>query len=166
MKESAYQLLDSFFKGTGPTHIFVYYQPQYTISPDNNEIKIQNSHSKEFVVTDGEKVKLLGKGLYFLRANLADEKPLKTDVEQDDSILFGEVSENSITTLNTTINQCFKPMLESLTKADWKQCEDESKKEFTSVFDKFSSELREALKSINSNIQLEPYPEKYEPQIK
>lgn len=81
MREPAFQLLDSFFKNTGPTHIFVYHQPQYTISPDNNEIKIQNNSQKEFLITDGEKVKLLGKGLYFLRANLADEKPIKQDVE-------------------------------------------------------------------------------------
>lgn len=57
-------------------------------------------------------------------------------------------------------------MVDSLTKADWRECQEEPKKEFTSVFDKFSNELREALKSINSNIQLEAYPERYEPQIK
>jgi hypothetical protein len=46
-------------------------------------------------------------------------------------------------------------MVENLTKADWKLCEEDSKKEFSQVFDKFSNELREALKSINNNIQLE-----------
>jgi hypothetical protein len=68
------------------------------------------------LITDGEKVKLLGKGLYFLRANIVDDKPINTNVESDDNILFGEVSEHSITTLNTTINQCFKPMIDGLTK--------------------------------------------------
>jgi hypothetical protein len=116
MKETTYQLLDSFFKNTGPTHIFVYYQPQYTISPDNNEVKIQNNSTRDFLITDGEKVKLLGKGLYFLRANIVDDKPINVNTESDDSILFGEVSEHSITTLNTTINQCFKPMIDGLTK--------------------------------------------------
>jgi hypothetical protein len=79
MKDPATQLLDSFFKNTGPTHIFVYYQPQYTISADNNEIKIHNNSAKEFLVTDGEKVKLLGKGLYFLRANMLDDKPINVN---------------------------------------------------------------------------------------
>jgi hypothetical protein len=137
------------------------------MSPDNNEIKILNSSHKEFLITDGEKFKLLGKGLYFLRADIKDDKPINTNTDGDDgSILFGEVSEHSITTLNTTINQCFKPMVDSLTKADWKQCEEDSQKEFNQVFEKFSKELREALHSINNNIQLEAYPEKYDPQIK
>lgn len=57
-------------------------------------------------------------------------------------------------------------MVDSLTKADWKQCEEDSQKEFNQVFEKFSKELREALHSINNNIQLEAYPEKWEPQIK
>jgi hypothetical protein len=46
---------------------------------DNNEIKIHNNSAKEFLVTDGEKVKLLGKGLYFLRANMLDDKPINVN---------------------------------------------------------------------------------------
>jgi hypothetical protein len=62
--------------------------------------------------------------------------------------LFGEISEHTVTSLNTIINQVYKPFIDKLDIADWGQCEDEQKKEFISVFDKFANELREALKSL------------------
>jgi C4-type Zn-finger protein len=80
--------------------------------------------------------------------------------------MFGEVSEHTVTSLNTTINGVFKPLVENLTKAEWGVCEDEQKKEFSQVFDKFSNELNEALRSIQGNIQLAPYPSEYEDTIK
>ena len=57
----------------------------------------------------------------------------------------------------------FKPLLDRLEpQADWGNCEEEQKKEFSQVFDKFALELKEALKSIQSNLQLDPYDPKWE----
>jgi dynein heavy chain len=80
--------------------------------------------------------------------------------------LFGEISEYSVTSLNTIINQVYKPMVDKLGKDEWLQCTDEQKKEFTHVFDGFSLELREALKSLTDNIALEPYDPQYENDVK
>jgi hypothetical protein len=148
-RDSAPTLLDNFFKGTGPAHIFVYYQCPYRINEETGELR-ETSSTKEFVITDGEKVKLKGKGLYFLRTNL--DKKISETGQNDNEVLFGEVSDQSVTALNTTINMIYKPLVDNLTKPEWGVCEDEQKKEFTSVFDKFSNELREALKSIQTNI--------------
>lgn len=52
-------------KGNGTNRIFVYYQIPYKIV-DSGEIHDVGSH-QEFFVTDGEKVKLKGKGVYFIR---------------------------------------------------------------------------------------------------
>jgi len=41
--------------------------------------------------------------------------------------------------------------------SDWGECTEEQKKEFTQVYDSFSNELKEALKSLSNNITLEPY---------
>lgn len=49
---------------------------------------------------------------------------------------------------------------------DWGKCEDEQRKEFTSYFDKFANELKEALKSLSQNINLEEYPPQYENEAK
>lgn len=76
------------------------------------------------------------------------DKAINEKASHDDEVMFGEVSEHTVTSLNTTINGVFKPLVENLTKAEWGVCEDEQKKEFSQVFDKFSNELNEALRSI------------------
>lgn len=61
------EYFDNWMDGQGPPHMFIYYQAQYKIT-DQGEIKDQYSNaSPEFFVTDGEKLKLRGKGVYFLR---------------------------------------------------------------------------------------------------
>jgi len=67
-----------------------------------------------------------------------------------------------VTSLNNIINSIFKPSVSCLETSEWGQCENEQKKEFSSVFDKFADELREALKSLSSNITLEPFDKQYE----
>lgn len=52
--------------------------------------------------------------------------------------------------------------MDRLDVQDWGVCEDEQKKEFTQVFEKFANELKEALKSLQTNIVLEPYDRKWE----
>jgi hypothetical protein len=53
-------------KGTGPAHLFIYYQKPYKVT-DQGEIEEYRGGRDEFFVTDGEKEKLIGKGVYFLR---------------------------------------------------------------------------------------------------
>jgi len=84
----------------------------------------------------------------------------------DNDVLFGEIPEHTVTSLNVIINNVFKPLVDRLEPADWGVCEDEQKKEFTQVFDKFALELKDALKSIQSNIVLEQYDRKYDDKIK
>jgi dynein heavy chain len=68
--------------------------------------------------------------------------------------------------LNTVINQVYKPLVDMLQPEDWDKCPDDQKAEFSGVFDKFASELREALKSLVNNITLEPYDRKWENEAK
>ncbi len=53
-------------------------------------------------------------------------------------------------------------MVGALDQNDWNLCEDEQKKEFQQVFDKFATELKEALRSLQNNINLETYEPKWE----
>jgi 2-hydroxy-3-keto-5-methylthiopentenyl-1-phosphate phosphatase len=85
----------------------------------------------------------------------------------DNEVLFGEISEHTVTALNIIINNVFKPLVDRLDPVqDWGSCEEEQKKEFSQVFDKFAVELKEALKSLQSNIQLEPYDRRWENEVK
>jgi hypothetical protein len=113
---------------------------------DSGDIQYFNS-PKEFSVTDGEKTKLSGKGCYFLRNS--ERKKINEANQNDSSVLFGEISEHSVYSLNTIINQIFKPLVDQLGEEDWGKCEEDQKKEFTSYFEKFANELKEALKSLS-----------------
>ena len=77
-------------------------------------------------------------------------------------MLFGEISENSITSLNLIVNQIYKPLVDRLAPDDWGKCEEEQKKEFTQVFEKFALELRDALKSLSGMIELRKYNREYD----
>ena len=156
-------LFEDFFGGTGSDRIFVYYQIPYKIT-ESGDISYYNS-PKEFFVTDGEKVKLNGKGNYFVRTTPPGKK-LNESVMNDNQILFGEISEHTVTSLNTIINQVYKPLVDHLEVADWGVCEEEQKKEFTSFFDKFANELKEALRSLQSNITLDAYSPEWENEVK
>jgi dynein heavy chain len=53
-----------------------------------------------------------------------------------------------------------------LKNTDWGLCEEEQRKEFQHVFDKLAIELREAMKSLTSNIKLDEIPEEFENEAK
>lgn len=95
----------------------------------HDELIDQGGH-KELTVTDGEELKLKGKGLYFIRTT-PPGKAVNTNGTSDNEILFGEISEHTITSLNILVNSVFKPFVERLDNNDWGQCGEEQKKEFT-----------------------------------
>jgi hypothetical protein len=148
-------LWEDFLKGVGPSRIFVFYQVPQKIG-DNGEVIEIGSH-KEFLVSDGEKCKLRGKGLYFVRTTDSESPKDISKGTSDGDVLFGEISEHSVTSLNTVINQVYKPLVEGLNEEDWGRCPGEQKQEFSSVFDKFATELKEALKSHHNTLKLEEY---------
>jgi hypothetical protein len=45
-------------------------------------------------------------------------------------VVFGEISEHTIHSLNTVINAIYKPLVGALAQDDWSLCEEEQKKEF------------------------------------
>lgn len=109
---------------------------------------------KEFFVTHGDKEKLRGKGLYFLRC-VPPGKAINPSGTNDNEVVFGEISDYTISALNTIVNNVYKPLVQKLAKEEWGSCEDDQKKEFEQTFDKFAKELTEALESLNNKIELD-----------
>jgi dynein heavy chain len=157
-------IFEAWMKGTGPAHLFIYYQKPYKVT-DQGEVEEVRGSREEFLFSDGEQEKLLGKGVYFLRTTPAGKgiNPAKTD---DAEVMFGEVSDKAVPALNTLINSIYKPLVDKMKDEDWKVCEAEHKKEFVQTFDKFSKDIQEALKSLETNITLDPYPEKHREEAK
>ena len=80
----------------------------------------------------------------------------------DNEVLFGEISEHTVITLNTLLNNVYKPLIDRLDPADWGVCEADQKREFMQTFDKFAKEVQEALRSLQNNIILDPYPSNWQ----
>jgi len=74
--------------------------------------------------------------------------------------------EHSIKSLNLICNQIMKPYSAQLESSDWGLCEEEQKKEFTHIFDKFCKELKEAIASLSGVISLQKYDQKWESDVK
>jgi len=106
----------------------------------------------------GEKEKIKGKGVYFMRCTVPPGRPITTTATNDNEVLFGEISEHTVFTLNTIVNNVYKPLVDKLDNNDWGSCEADQKKEFMQTFDRFAKEVQEAIKSLQSNIVLDPYP--------
>lgn len=84
-------------------------------------------------------------------------KPISVSGTNDAEVLFGEINEHTVFTLNTVVNNVYKPLVDKLDGADWGSCEPEQKREFMQTFDRFAKEVREAIQSLASNITLAPY---------
>jgi hypothetical protein len=74
-------------------------------------------------------MKLIGKGIYFLRC-LQPGEPIDPSQTKDDSVSFGEINEDSINILSNLINCVFKPQIKTMTDEEWDQCDENSRKEF------------------------------------
>jgi len=79
-------------KGTGPAHLFVYYQMPYTINENGEVEDLKGAHKPIFVLSDGEKEKLRGKGIYFVRCT-PPGKAINSQGQNDNEVLFGEISD-------------------------------------------------------------------------
>jgi len=151
--------LETWFKGQGSAHIFIYYQKPYKIN-DQGETIEQPGSREDFFITDGEKLKLKGKGVYFMRCT-PPGKPITASGTNDAEVLFGEINEHTVFALNTVVNQVYKPLVDKLDGNDWGSCEPEQKKEFMQTFERFAKEVREAILSLANNIVLDPYPSQW-----
>jgi hypothetical protein len=47
-------LFDAWMKGTGPAHLFVYYQMPYTMNEAGEIEDVKGAHKPQFYVTDGK----------------------------------------------------------------------------------------------------------------
>ena len=65
-----------------------------------------------------------GKGLYFLRTT-PPGKGVTLTSSNDNEVLFGEISEHTIYSLNIIINSIYKPLVERLETGDWDRCEED-----------------------------------------
>ena len=125
------------------------------MKPGNVRLAKFNLIIKNVFFSAGSDQKIIGKGVFFLR-NVKPGTAISGQGTNDEQVLFGEVSEHTVSALKTLINNVYKPMLEKMNSEDWKMCEADQQKEFKQTFEKFAKELIEAQESFKSNIVLDP----------
>jgi hypothetical protein len=139
-----YTIVSEFLNATGPPKLIIYFQQDAGGQDDLREMT-----EPHLVFTTGENEKLSGKGVYFLRT--VNHKVNLADLEAE--VIYGEIKDDTLKQLNSVVSQVFLPLIRTMDdKVDWKQCDDEQKKEFISVTTKFSDELEEGIKSLTDSI--------------
>ena len=68
-------------------------------------------------------MKLKGKAVYFMRCTQG--KAINPIATNDSEVLFGEVSEHAVYSLNTIINNAYKPLIDKMSEVEWGLCEEE-----------------------------------------
>lgn len=126
----------------GPAKLFVHYQPP----PEGGTDAI-------FFLSDGEQVKLSSKCCFFMR-NTKSGETVNTDVGNDGTLIFGELSGTALRSVETMLANVFQPMLKEETFKGWGQTNSTQKQEFHGKLDKFVSDLQEALRSQLGGIEL------------
>lgn len=136
-------------------HFFVYYQQK----SDDDDVK----HAKmDFIYTTGEHedYRIKNRAVYFLRnvydnKGMVSDKEIKKDTATDADVLFGEVTQCPLESLNTGLLEVFKPMICKSSSVDWCSCDPEQSTEFRGGLERFTQELSEGIRSLSSGIELE-----------
>ncbi|KAF1323959.1 Dynein gamma chain, partial [Globisporangium splendens] len=110
-----------------------------------------NNNNDKLCIAMGSSVPIRAKCCYFLRTT-ADGKPVDATKSSDNSICFGELAPNTLRDLETTIAAVFTPILKA--KDEWGKADSDLKGEFMVESEKFANDLKEALNSMDSGLEL------------
>lgn len=170
---SNYEMLDDFLSGRGPEKLMCFYQPLDRQTESGEWIA--GDGAAQLFLTFGDREKLRGKAVYFIR-NLTDPSkgvdldkvcthcvgPRSADIKQasDSSVLVGEVTSDPLRLLESQVSGVYKPSFENRT--DWGKADDDQSHEFKSEVSKFVDGLADTLRSLGGGIELAKPDSKYD----
>lgn len=144
--EKNFPLIKDFLEGRGPAKVIIYFQQE---TPGQEYDMRDVGSEPHLFLTSGENDKLNNKGVYFLR--MVEGRGVNLN-DLDSDVLFGEITQDTLKQINSMISNVFLPMVKNMDKKDWRECDEEQKKEFVSVTNKFSDELEEGIRSLSDSI--------------
>lgn len=109
--------------------------------------------------TTGTSARLRGKAVYFVR-DTAEGEAVEMGVANDSSLLYGELSENPLQVLESTLSTVYVPQFEG--RGDWGRAPRAHQKEFLSEVERFISGVQTSLKSLGDGIELAKPEKKYD----
>lgn len=143
------QLRDFFSANPKRSKLLVYFQP----------IEEKNSSGKYVHVTDkptlffssGESVRLGGQACYFVRTGPTGQA-VNTGIASDDTVFFGEITNEPLRDLEAIIRNVYMPTFESQT--DWGSAEKSELTEFKSNVNSFVSTVQDNIENLVGGIEL------------
>ena len=165
-QDAVLQRFTQFFRGESSGRLFVFYQPpavegevSWSCSARLNnwsENILQQGWSegagpKELSISDGNHGLMVHKCCYFVR-NLQPGAPLDLTKSGDADLLFGELGDSVLGTIEAILSQSYRPMLD--TYDNWGKVDDEQKKDFIDEIGSFINNINEALLSFASGLEL------------
>ena len=117
---------------------------------------VSGDGAPQLFCTDGSGCRLRGKAVYFLRT-IDTEEGVDLGKACDETLLFGEVGEQPLQGLESTLASVYRPHFEA--KTEWGKAQKSHQKEFMKEVEKFLGGVQASLKSLGDGIDL-PKPEK------
>ena len=159
--ESSVETFDTFLIGkeTAARKIFVHYQdPASCVDPHaakdtgtNPTTKELSNSSPELFLSNGSQAPLIAKCCYFLRC-CDDSKAIDVKKSCDGDLIFGQLGSNILRNLEGTLTNVFNPIFYA--QSNWGQAEKETKDEFMIESERFCSDVKDALNSMDSGLEL------------
>jgi len=108
--------LNTFFAGDGSGKIFVHHQSKSTgVGPDGGTDNAAEKTEPELFFSNGDAHYMDTKCCYFLRST--GGKPVDTSVGNDKTVLYGEISESPLETIEALLSGSFQGLFAS--SAEW-----------------------------------------------
>ncbi|KAH9103464.1 hypothetical protein AeMF1_002875 [Aphanomyces euteiches] len=139
------KLFDDLLSGKECSKLFVHLQS------DPSEKASEASSRSRLTASVGSTLPIRSKCCYFLRAT-ADGKAVDLQKASDITLLFGELAPNVLRDLESSLSQLFTPLFKA--RDDWGKADPDLKIEFMNESEKFATDLKGALHSMDSGLEL------------
>ena len=150
---------NNLFSGEGRSSLFVHYGLNYFHSEceqvgESSSVSSSSFRGSkkeigpEFFVSFGDSVKMEAKCCYFIRT----EDFVDTSVANDTALLYGEISDTPLKTIEAILSFAYRPMF-SCSK-EWGKANDEQKDDFKAELDRFTHTIVSALETMSGGLEL------------
>ena len=102
---------------------------------------------KQLSVSDGNNGLMTNKCCYFVR-NVPHGAPLDTGVAGGSDLLFGEVGDSPLNTIESMLSHTYAPMI--TTYDNWGKADEEQRTDFVNEIESFTKNISEALSSFET----------------
>ena len=149
-QQSNREKFDQFFRGDGQQKLFIFYQTPEVPGAEVDDWS-PDKGTPEIFISSGSTTRLASKCCAFVRA-AASGVALDTQVGSDASLLFTELSDTVLGSVQSYLHGCFRPVFEA--SEQWGRADEEQQRDFMGEMEHFAHNVAEALHSLVGGLEL------------